>query len=482
MLLVAVLLIVPLLMFVLLAVGKNHPGKYYASVATAIAHLAGSVLLLSGVPLASFGGWLASDALAKIFLLILSHAYFWTVVNSRHFLSRPALDHLGGSKIIYYSLMNFYLFASTLAILANHFGLFWVAMEATTLSIAPLIYFYRTPEALEAMWKYLFAVSVGIAFAFIGFLFLSLAARSSSGGLFVSRLIEQSARLHPVWLKASFVFVFVGMSTKIGLAPMHPADVDAVSNAPSPVAALMSATLHGTALIGVLRMLQVVTSTPAAGFARWMCIAAGIFSLIVASLSIFRATNFKRLLAYSSVEHFGIIALGIGAGGVAAIGALLHLMYNSINKVALFLMAGNVHRRYETRDVDSVRMAIGTMRWTGWLFLFSFFAVAALPPFGLFFSELKIIQGLIESERWILLTVFLSFLLLVFIGMARIFFAMLYRAPGTTAASDATTERSERFDVTHATTLIMLAILVLLALALPEQILAAVTAIADSLA
>ena len=159
----------------------------------------------------------------------------------------------GGEKTLFFVLLNFYLASNSAAILSDHFGMYWVAAEATTLSVAPLIYFYRNEESLEAMWKYLFLVSVGIAFAFIGILLLALSAKETvleEKQLFFRLFIRNAALLNPIWLKASFIFIFVGLSTKIGIAPMHSADVDATSNAPSPIAALMSGSLRITALLG----------------------------------------------------------------------------------------------------------------------------------------------------------------------------------------------------------------------------------------
>ena len=283
-------------------------------------------------------------------------------------------------------------------------------MELTTFSLGPLIYFYRSKESLEAVWKYLFLVSVGLVFLFIGVLFLGLSAHgiTSSAQFTVLQMTAVAQHLNPLWLKASFVFVLVGLSAKIGLAPMHPADVDATSNAPAPVAALMSGSLRSTAVAALLRFYEVLAPTTVKPFAQKLLIFAGILSLAVAAVYMWRSRNYKRLLAYSSVEHLGIVALGIGIGGVAFLGALLHLLFNSLVKIALFFMAGNIHCRYGSREIDRVTDLARRMPWSALVWGLAFLCVAGAPPFGIFFSEILILLGMIHGAHWMLIALFLS--------------------------------------------------------------------------
>jgi len=226
----------------------------------------------------------------------------------------------------------------------------------------------------------------------------------------------------------------------------------------------MSGSLRGTALLGVLRVYQIMVPTATAGFARTIMIIGGIFSLFVACVFMFRVTNYKRMIAYSSVEHFGLITLGIGTGGIAFAGAMLHSVFNSLTKVVLFLNAGNIHRAYRSREVNSVWNVLQAMPWTGWLFLFGFFAVVALPPFGIFFSELMIFQGLLAKP--FLLAVVLFFLFFIFVGMSRTVFHMLYTAPPVGQAI----EIEDRFEITHFVSLILLILLVVFGLSMPSQL------------
>ncbi|MFA7421433.1 MAG: proton-conducting transporter membrane subunit [Melioribacteraceae bacterium] len=370
-------------------------------------------------------------------------------------------------KKYYFALINFYLAANSAAMLSNHFGMFWVASEATTLSVAPLIYFYRNEESLEAMWKYLFLVSIGIAFAFIGILLLTLSAKGTSlegEQLFFWQFIRKAKELNPVWLKASFIFIFVGLSTKIGIAPMHSGDIDATSNAPSPIAALMSGSLRLTALVGVMRIFQIIQPTSSFEFAKMLLIIGALLSLFVAFVFMFKVNNFKRMLAYSSVEHLGLITLGLGIGGLAFVGAIYHAIYNSMAKIILFLMAGNIHNHYETREVDKVRSVLNTIPKTGWLFLIGYFAISGIPPFGIFFSEIKIFEGVLFSEKPYLLLFVMFFLLFIFINIGKNIFAMLYKKGN----SDSHLTRYEKFDMTHFVAIVLLVILTVLSISSPE--------------
>jgi len=462
-----VLTVLPLLSIGICYFVPGRKAQYIISLFAAIAHLVCSYLVFAGICIPAENDFIRFDALSKLFLLILSHVYFWVVLVSYSYLNRPLIVKEEKSKKLYFIMLNVYLFANTLALISNHLGMFWVAMETTTLSIAPLIYYYRDKESLEAMWKYLFLVSVGIAFAFIGFLFLALSAGGTAlegQQLLITSFTRSAAQLNPIWLKASFIFVFVGLSTKIGIAPMHPGDIDATSNAPSPVAALMSGSLRGTALMGVLRIYQIMVRTGTADFARTIMIIGGLFSLFVAFVFMFKVTNYKRMLAYSSIEHLGLITLGIGTGGVAFAGAMLHTVFNSLTKVVLFLTAGNIHRTYRSREVNSVWNVLQATPWTGWLFLFGFFSIIAMPPFGIFFSELMIFQGLLTKP--LLLAAVLFFLFFIFVGMSKTVFHMLYTAPSV----EQTTIISEKFEITHFASLTLLVLLIALGLCMPAQL------------
>ncbi len=453
---------------------KSIKAQYFMTLAAAAAHLIFSFTLFAGIysPQQHF---LSTDALSRLFLMVVSNVYFWVVLVSYQYLKQSTAK--GTGKKYYFVFLNLYLLANSAAILSNNFAMYWVVSEATTLSVAPLIYYLRNEEALEAMWKYLFLVSVGIAAVFIGILFVAMSANGTpleGKQLIFSDFIKNAALLNPVWLKAGFIFIFVGMSTKIGIAPMHSADVDATSTSPGPIAALMSGSLRVTALVGLMRIFQIVRWTSVYEFARFIMIIGGLLSIFTAFVFIFRVKNYKRLFAYSSVEHLGLIVLGVATGGLAFAGAMYHIIYNSLNKVVIFLCAGSINQKYSTTDSENVSSLLENMPWTGWIFMFSFLAISAVPPFGIFFSELKIFEGMLFSDRpWVLFTV-LFLMLFIFINMGHLVLQMLYKKDENSKVE----KEPEKLNITHAASLILLIMLIALALFTPEAVKSSVMEIA----
>ncbi|MEW6196712.1 MAG: proton-conducting transporter membrane subunit [Bacteroidota bacterium] len=465
----AIFIILPLIGAFFCYLIKDLRIQFIASLLIAVLHIGLSLLVFLGIYHAQLPTFFSIDSLSKFFLLILSNVYFWVVLISFSYLKRPVIAKAEEGKKFYFLLLNFYLASNSAAMLSDHFGMYWVAAEATTLSVAPLIYFYRNEEALEAMWKYLFLVSVGIAFAFIGILLLTLSAKGTmleGKQLFFWEFIHNAAKLNPIWLKASFIFIFVGLSTKIGIAPMHSGDIDATSNAPSPIAALMSGSLRLTALLGVMRIFQIIRPTSSYEFAKIIIVVGALLSLFVAFVFMFKVNNYKRMLAYSSVEHLGLISLGLGIGGLAFIGALYHAIYNSIAKVVLFLTAGNIHSAYKSREVGKITSVLTRLPKTGWLFLLSFLAISGIPPFGIFFSEIKIFEGILFSDKPYLLAFVMFFLLFVFINMGKIILTMLYKKN-----DDETLQvEPERFELINVVAILLLILLTVIAVASPEII------------
>jgi len=476
-----VLLVLPLFTTALAAWYRSVRLNYWLTLLAGVTHLAASLYcLITRVNPFPAGWWLAVDPLGAFFLTILSHTFVLVVLYSPGFLQRMQGAEYDRSRRLYYPALNFYLLANTLVLVVQQFALLWVVMELTTFSLVPLMYFYRTKESLEAVWKYLFLVSLGLVFLFVGILFLSLSARGvvDYTGFLVGRMTEAAPHLNPLWLKAGFIFALVGLSAKIGLAPMHPGDVDATSNAPAPVAALMAGSMRSTAMLVLLRFYQVVAPTDERTFAQRLLIFAGLFSLGIVAIYMWRSRNYKRLLAYSSVEHLGIIALGIGVGGVALLGALLHLLFNSFGKVGLFFMAGNIHQNYGSREIKSVTGLTHRLPWSGFVWAVAFFYIVGAPPFGIFFSELFILRGMIHRDKWLLLALFLSLLMVIFIGMSRSVLRMLQTPDGTPHAATGT---GERFNLSHALSLYAASVSIPLVLFRPAALFDALRAIMATL-
>ena len=295
-----------------------------------------------------------------------------------------------------------------------------------------MIYFHRHHRSLEATWKYLLICSVGIALALLGNFFVAVAARSAGGPMIhltIDDLVAHAGSLNPLWLKAAFLFFLVGYGTKMGLAPLHTWLPDAHSEAPSVVSALLSGALLNCAFLTILRTHSLLSAADLAAFSSDLLVLFGLISMVVAAVFILGQADFKRMLAYSSVEHMGILALGIGIGGAATFGAMLHAVNHSLTKAMLFLAAGNILALYRTKSTTRVRGVLRTLPATGVLWLAGFLAIVGSPPFGPFLSELTILKGVLDAGRPLVAAAYLSALAVVFVGMATIFLRMAYGLP-----------------------------------------------------
>ncbi|MCE5271722.1 NADH dehydrogenase FAD-containing subunit [bacterium] len=375
--------------------------------------------------------YLALDPLGLIFLSILSLLFLLSSVYATGYLNReqgsPQPDILEGTvfarspEAIFTACLLEFLAAMTLVTLSQHFGLLWVAVEATTLFSAPLIFFHRNQRSLEATWKYLILCSVGIALALLGNFFLAVSAADPSGArtpLVLSALLEHAGHLHVQWLKAAFLLFLVGYGTKMGLAPLHSWLPDAHSESPSFVSMLLSGALLNCAFLGLLRVMQVCVAAGQAAFARELLVLFGFLSLVTAAMFILRQSEYKRLLAYSSVEHMGILILGVGLGGAGAYGALLHSINHSLTKGMLFLTAGNILAVYRSRSIDRVSGALRVIPVSGALWLAGLFAITGTPPFGLFLSEWTILRSAVERGQMWEAALLLALLGVIFAGMS----------------------------------------------------------------
>jgi hydrogenase-4 component F len=370
---------------------------------------------LHGTPISGLDNWLLVDALGNVWLGFLAVLFFILALYAPGYLTlrsdRP--------NRVFCANLFVALAGMTLVALSHHLGLMWVAMEATTLATAPLLYFNHNPRSLEATWKYLLISSVGIALALFGSFFLaysSLKAGLESTLLF-DQLIREAPRLSPPWLHAAFVLLFIGYGTKMGLAPMHSWKPDAYGEAAGLVGTLLASGVTSCAFLAILRIYHICRAGAEAGFAREIMIFMGLLSMALGAVFMVRQRDFKRMLAYSSVEHMGILVLGVGIGGMAVYGALLHLINNGLTKGVLFLSAGNIHRAYGSKTTDDVRGAIHRVPLSGALFLAGFLAITGSPPFGPFVSEFTIVSAAVGSGQFLAGGLFLVLLGVVFIGM-----------------------------------------------------------------
>jgi hydrogenase-4 component F len=407
-------------------------------VLAAMAHTAITLSAWIILPAPLLDGWLMLDSSGLLFLTITSILFLACAWYTAGYLAgesgrekqdiEEGLFFTNAPEAVFCACLLAFLGTMTLVTVSRHLGLLWVAMEATTLVSAPLIYFHRHHRSLEATWKYLLICSVGIALALLGTFFLAIAATAQGSGtsLLLSTLMEKGARLDLPWLKAAFLFLLIGYGTKMGLAPLHTWLPDAHSESPSVISALLSGALLNCAFLGILRSYQICLSAGLGSFCRPLLILFGLISMAWAAVFIIGQTDYKRMLAYSSVEHVGIMALGIGIGAGAVFGSMLHAVNHSLTKAMLFLLAGNILAVYKTKTVSQVSGVLHTIPSTGILWIAGFLAITGIPPFGLFISEFTIAKSMIEQDRFGIAAAFLSLLALIFIGMADAFLRMAY--------------------------------------------------------
>lgn len=383
--------------------------------------------LRSGAEVTAFSGWIVLDKLGRIALPLVSALFFACslyVPTYLHLRPERPTRVFCGALLTFLSMM-------TLITISHHMGLMWIALEATTLASAPLLYFNQNARSLEAVWKYLLIGGVGIALALLGSFFLAYAALHAGlhSTLLIDDLVRDAPLLSRPWLHTAFIVLFVGYGTKMGLAPMHTWKPDAYGEAPGLVGALLAGGLTTCAFLALLRFYQVCSAAGEGPFAREIMVVMGLLSMAVAGVFMARQRDYKRMLAYSSVEHMGILVLGIGIGGLAAFGAMLHLVNNALTKGVLFIAAANIHRAYGSKTIDTVSGALRRVPASAALFLAGFFAVTGSPPFGPFLSEFTILRGAFASGRYGIAATFLGLLFVVFVGMGGTVLAVVQGKP-----------------------------------------------------
>ena len=384
-------------------------------------------------PVSGLQGWLVLDPLGRLVLGLVSVIFTVCGFYAPAYLAlRPDRQNR-----FFCACLLAMLGMMTLVVLSHHLGLMWVAIEATTLSTAPLLFFNHNPRSLEATWKYLLIGSVGIALALLGSFFLAYSSLHSgmTPTLLLDELVKAAPQLSRPWLHAAFVLLLVGYGTKMGLAPMHTWKPDAYGEAPGLVGALLAGGVTSCAFLSILRFYQICTAAPEAAFAREILVFIGLFSMAVASVFMVRQRDFKRMLAYSSVEHMGILVLGMGLGGLAAFGALLHMITNGVTKGVLFLSAGNIHRAYDSKLTDDVRGAMRRLPVSGVTFLAGFLIVTGSPPGGPFISEFTILTGAIAGGHYVVAGLYLAMLAIVFIGMGTTVLRVVQGEPSPRSAT-----------------------------------------------
>ena len=319
----------------------------------------------------------------------------------------------------YHAMYQFLLFSMNLALIANNIGLMWVAIELATLTTVLMVGVYRTPEAIEAAWKYFILGSVGIALALFGTILVYMAARPTLGegvqGMLWTRLIDAAEAFDPALLNLAFVFLMLGYGTKVGLAPLHAWLPDAHAEGPTPISAVLSGLLLNVAVYAVLRF-KLLLDANAHAFAPGPLMAAlGLVSIIFAAFMLYRRRDVKRMFAYSSIEHMGVIVFAFGIGGpLANFAGLLHMAMHSLTKSAIFYAVGQIAQVKDTQQIAEIRGLTVTHPLLGWSLVFGVLAIVGLPPMGVFMSEFLIVSSTFERAPWLALV--LTFGLLIALG------------------------------------------------------------------
>ena len=288
-----------------------------------------------------------------------------------------------------------------------------------------LIYFNKTKHSIEAAWKYVFICSIGIALAFVGIILLNVSSGAVNSMNF-AQLYEHASGFDLAWLKLAFVFMLFGFGAKMGLAPIHFWLPDAHSEAPSPISALLSAALLNSAFLVIVRVFKIMEIANCTDYARLMLFVMGFLSLFVTTVFVYHIKNYKRMLAYSSIENMGILAIGMALGPVAYYAVVLHLIGHSLAKASFFLTSGNILELFDSKRIKSVSGIVNADGKTGWLWAASFLAICAFPTSVLFISEFLIIKAMILQKHYVLCVLFVLLLTIILFGIGRVVIKMTF--------------------------------------------------------
>jgi len=403
-----VLLVVPLLAAIVLAfVGDRKFAPEINILGSAATFLAGLGLAFKvyyeGAMLAG-NKFFFVDAFNVYLSVLTSFVSMTTAIFSRRYMRRERehgrVGHWG--MRFYHAMFQLFIFAMLLCLLTNNVGVLWIAMELATLSTVLLVSLYRTPTAIEAAWKYFILCGVGIAQALFGTVLLYFAAEKVLGeggeALLWTNLRQVSGSLEPTVLSLAFVFLMVGYGTKVGLVPLHNWLPDAHSEGPTPISAVLSGLLLNVALYALVRCKALVDGSTGTHHAGDIMMGFGLLSILVASFSLLRQKDIKRMFSYSSIEHMGIATFAFGLGSpLATFGGLLHMLVHSLAKSSIFFTVGHASQMHRTQDMDRIKGLIKGNPLVGWGLMFGVMAIIGMPPFGVFTSEFLILTATIKD-------------------------------------------------------------------------------------
>jgi len=403
--LVAILLI-PLGAAALLAVLPGYRATAILNMIAALLTFLTSVSLFFVQP--TSGDYLLVDDLNKVFIVLTTFVAFTTSVFSASYIGHEIeIGRLTATSVrFYHAMYQVLMFAMNLALVANNIGLMWVAIEIATLTTVLMVGIYRTHEALEAAWKYFILGSVGIALALFGTILVYMAARPVIGegleAMVWTVLVAHAAKFDPALLNLAFVFLLLGYGTKVGLAPMHAWLPDAHAEGPTPISAVLSGLLLNVALYAVLRFKMLLALNPVAIAPGPLMVIMGLISCVFAAFMLYRRRDIKRMFAYSSIEHMGIIVFAFGMGGpLANFAGLLHMTMHSLTKSAIFFAVGHIAQVKGTQKIADLGGLTVTHPVLGWGLVLGVVAIAGAPPLGIFMSEFLVVSSTFARQPWL---------------------------------------------------------------------------------
>lgn len=413
------ILLIPAIAAALLAALPGYRVEAWINVLAAFLTLITAVSLFVVEPVS--GPYLLVDDLNKVFIVLTTFVAFTTSVFSASYIGHEIeIGRLKPTYVrFYHAMYQVLMFAMNLALIANNIGLMWVAIELATLTTVLMVGIYRTHEALEAAWKYFILGSVGIALALFGTILVYMAARPVVGegldAMVWSVLMAHAAKFDPALLNVAFVFLLLGYGTKVGLAPLHAWLPDAHAEGPTPISAVLSGLLLNVALYALLRFKMLLALNPVAIAPGPLMVTMGLISVIFAAFMLYRRRDIKRMFAYSSIEHMGIIVFAFGMGGpLANFAGLLHMTMHSLTKSAIFFAVGHIAQIKGTQKIADMGGLTVTHPVLGWGLVLGVVAIAGLPPLGIFMSEFLVVSSTFSREPWLVLI--LVFGILVALG------------------------------------------------------------------
>jgi hydrogenase-4 component F len=352
------------------------------------------------------------DSLGLLLLLTLSIITIAALIHSYLYIRRH--NETPQSRAIYFAAIVILLTSISAAYMANHIAVIWIFTELTTLSASMLIYHHRNKLALEGTWKYIFICAISITFVFIGILFLSLSLQhAGSTDLSFANLMAHKDQLNPFWLKLAFLFIFTGFTAKLGLVPMYTAGIDAKDKAPAPAGALLASVLMNMGFVGIFRLYAVISHTQLFHWANLIIYIAAFISIFVATVYMTKVLNIKRMLAYSGIEHMGIVMLGLAAGGIGYYAAVLHIILHAFVKSAIFFQYNQIYRTFQSKSIQQIGNYFKYNPAGAIVLLTGFISATAMPPSGLFVSEFLIFKSLFDANNIVLLILVLILLTIV---------------------------------------------------------------------